>query len=359
MILYRVFPRDFTAIQAVDGLSRFMPIPIKDLLDTYISSSVQSIILEYPYVDKDYRDTYYNDFAKRHAEFDRNCVRLHFFTNTFSSVNEIQESTLSNFNNAYRGFIVLRDTKVALTTIGRSYLHPTVLNHRADGFISLIEINVHIYGFEFQIKAFPWMQQDANVTRCAHVALWSIIRFYSDKLPIYAEKTLYQITRLLQSEKRTNPSCGMTLAQVSQVFKDCNFFPEIYPAPLFNLPLMLYTLVESGIPSIAALTLTSGAGHAVALIGHGPVQSAQTFCTGKTGIINCHELIPFLIASDDNYLPYTRISKYAIATPDPDGHIYSYGNISALIVPYYDKMLLDITSIFGGNGYTGCLRAYP
>jgi hypothetical protein len=357
MIYYRVFNKNFSEIQKITGV-RLISDAIKTELDSGISSVVKRIVFEYPYIDKDFRDTFYNDFSKRHVEFDRQCVRLHFFTNEFDDISELNESTYEIFNKSYMGFIVLRDTLVA--TLGRSYLDPKILEFRSKGFASLSKTQVNLYGYEFTINAFPWMRQDGNVSRCAHIALWSVIRYYSDRYSIYAEKTLYQITRLLQSERRTNPSIGMSLAQISQVLKDCNFFPEIYlidtcanPAYFFRI---LYSVVESGLPSIAALQGPLGDGHAVALFGHGKLNNADNYCKRyKDGIVDCCELVPYLIASDDNQLPYTMIAHDPSAVSGTHGNIYSCSNIFGLIVPYHEKMLLDITSIFGGKIYDGCL----
>jgi hypothetical protein len=355
MILYEVTERNFANIQGITG-KRHLPDETLEEIDFFISTKVKRIIIEYPYVDKDYRDTYYNDFAKRHAEFDRQCVRLHLFSHEFKDISELNETTFSTFQNGYQGFIVLRDTKV--NTLGRSYIAPAIVNHRSTGYMSLSFTKVHINGFEFTVKAFPWMHQDGNVSRCAHVALWSVIRYFSDRYPSYSERLLYQITRLLQSERRTNPSCGMTLAQMSQVLKDCNFFPEIYPVEVFEPAFfnrLLYTIVESGIPSVTALKGSCGEGHAVALLGHGPLKNAVETCKTRTGIVDCYELVPYLIASDDNFLPYTKIVSHSADVTNLHGNNYSYENVCALIVPYYEKMLLDIASIFGGKLYKGCL----
>jgi hypothetical protein len=49
------------------------------LLRQSLSDNVQYMLLEYPYVDKDFRSTYYSDFSKRHKKIDRNSYRVHLF----------------------------------------------------------------------------------------------------------------------------------------------------------------------------------------------------------------------------------------------------------------------------------------
>lgn len=50
-------------------------------------------MIENPYVDKDFRDSYYNDFSKRHLSVDRNSYRIFLFSDT-----------------GYLGFLTLRNT---------------------------------------------------------------------------------------------------------------------------------------------------------------------------------------------------------------------------------------------------------
>ncbi len=357
MILFRTFKRNFGEIQKLVG-SRFLTAQLLPLLVQRINTSIRRIVVEYPYVDKDYRDTYYHDFSKRHGDFDRNCVRLHFFTNEFNDILiDLTNDTYHQFRFGYGGFMVLRDTKVG--TGGRSYLEPTAIGNRADGFLCVEETSSHLRGFRFQARAFPWMQQDGNITRCAHVALWSIIRYFTDKYPYYPEITLHRITELLESEQRKNPSIGMTIEQIAQIFRDSRFFPGIYFREAMSdvsFNRLLYVMIESGLPYVAALSRGTGEGHAIAIIGHGPVSNAESILAGKNGIVDTSELVDYLIASDDNHLPYTRVEKDSGRILNSNGHVYGYGNIHAVVVPFYEKMFLDICAIFGGANYQGCLQ---
>jgi hypothetical protein len=357
MILIRTFPRNFKDLQELVG-SRFLSDQLVACINQRIDARIRRIVIEYPYVDKDYRDTYYNDFSKRHGVFDRNCIRLHFFVNEFSDIlNDLTNDTYPLFRDSYRGFIILRDTKVR--TIGRSYLDPNVITKRAEGFMCVEKISAHLRGFNFSARAFPWMQQDGNITRCAHVALWSIIRYFSDKYSYYPEITLHQITEMLESEQRKNPSVGMTIEQIAQVFRDSRFSPGIYFRETMSdnsFNRLLYVIIESGLPYVATLTQGTGEGHAIAIIGHGPVSDAVAELDGRNGIVDTCELVDYLIASDDNHLPYTRVEKNSTHILNKNGHLYAYSNIGAVVVPYYEKMFLDISAIFGGTKYKGCLE---
>lgn len=109
-------------------------------------------------------------------------------------------------------------------------------------------------------------------------------------------------------------------------------------------------------PFVAALTNGNGEGHAIAIIGHSPVQSAVDLLAGKLGIVDTFELVNYLVASDDNHLPYSRVEKNNKNIVQTNGNIYCYKNIGAAVVPFYEKMFLDVCAIFRGNNYLGCLE---
>lgn len=143
MITYRNFDRNFSDIQAVVG--QYMPDFIRDDLESEVSDSIKQIVLEYPYIDKDFRDTYYNDFSKRFENISKDSVRLHLF---YEKDKHTQES--------YAGFLTLRDTKVY--TIGRSYISPKALKNFEEGYFCLADYRVLFKGEELTVSAFPWMQ---------------------------------------------------------------------------------------------------------------------------------------------------------------------------------------------------------
>jgi len=341
MITFRVYPRDFQRIQADVG--GFMPNYVRDVLSTGLSDDIKTVILEYPYVENDYRDTYYNDFSKRFAYFDKNSVRLHFFDVEIPNVDLIVEN-----QEHYLGFITLRDTKI--NTIGRSYLSPNAIRNVRNIFCVLAEYIVHIKGYELKVKAFPWMQQDVNVSVCAHIATWSVIRYFSHKYTYYPQRTLYQIVNLLSANTRKTPSTGLTVLQMSEILSKSAFYPEIYLRKVIDeafsdnsFDKFLYVLIESGIPYIAGTS-----NHAFVVIGHGQLSKAKpqnlldslVACVQNSHIIDSSELVNELITSNDNYLPYATVTK------NKGTNNLSYKDITSITVPFYEKMFLDIKSIY-------------
>ena len=51
-------------------------------LSNGISNAVKGVLIERNYIDKDYRSTYYNFYAKKGQHYRADCVRLHFFDET-------------------------------------------------------------------------------------------------------------------------------------------------------------------------------------------------------------------------------------------------------------------------------------
>lgn len=330
MINYRTYDRDFNRIQEDVGI--FMPDFAREELDKGISDSVKEIILEYPYIDKDFRDTFYNDFSKRFENIQKDSIRIHLFyeKNVYSEKN-------------YAGFLTLRDTKVF--TIGRSYLDPRALKNFQPGYFCLAEFPVLFKGDEFKVRAFPWMQQDGNVSICAHIAAWGVVRYFSQKYPFYPEKTLHEIT-VHDSPTRRIPSKGATVDQIAQILQKNRFDPEVYirqvtPEETIYNPeefnRLIYTFVESGIPYIAGLRERR---HAVAVIGHGELSEVDSVFQEGQGIVDSYELIESIIISDDNFLPYEMAYNYEKASS------IKFDDIDVLVVPFYQKMYLDVDFLY-------------
>ena len=48
-----------------------------------LSDAIKGILIERNYIDKDYRSTYYNFYAKKAQRYRPDCVRLHFSMKRF------------------------------------------------------------------------------------------------------------------------------------------------------------------------------------------------------------------------------------------------------------------------------------
>jgi hypothetical protein len=344
MITYNLIDFDLEKLKILVG--DFLTEEDKEILKKSISSSiVKSFLIEHPFVCKDYRDKYYNDFSKRFGEFRRYSLRIHLFSKSPDEIGDVEHLTRNITQNQdyYLGYFVLRDTKK--NSLGTTYINPKAyIGYNKENNYVLSKYPVHIYGSELFVDAFPWMQQDGNVTRCAQVSIWSVVRYFSQKYPKYSEQTAYQISSLAEYDTRKVPSKGLTVNQISQILSKCGFSSEIYmreyvdknSKDLFNK--ILYSSIESGMPCIAGLEDKK---HAVVVVGHGPINSAIKYCRFKKGIYDSSNLVSTLIISDDNYLPYLPILYNGRCDS-----VYSIKDIDSIVVPFYNRMYLDVIYIY-------------
>lgn len=329
---------DLNCIQSYVG-KKFLSDNTKILLQKGISPNVKVCMIENPYVDKDFRDSYYNDFSKRHLSVDRNSYRIFLFSDT-----------------GYLGFITLRNTPPV--NIGRSCIHPKACSHVKTGYYCLSKFSSYVKGSELQSLSFPWMQQDINSSVCAHIALWAIIRYISTKKSQYKEYTLHKISTLGEKNSRKVPSKGLTIEEIAQTFTKAGHSTEVYNKSVFKDILfyrICYSMIESGLPYVAGLLSKR---HAISIIGHGTIslpkkeridelmQTNSPNCikiNEKNCILDLGDYVDYYIGSDDNYLPYIPIQAF---DEELKGCIHTLNDIDSIIVPLHEKMYLDISHIY-------------
>jgi hypothetical protein len=299
------------------------------LIQSYLKDVVKTVVIEKNYMDADYRDTYFNFFASKFAQYPSKTIRVNFFN---SKISPRMLFKLEQYQKDYIGFIILRPNRVA--PIGRTILDPSKLPF-VSGHICTAEYPVHILGAELIAKGFPYMSQDTDVTVCAHAACWMIFRYFSQRYSRYAEKWPYEVTQLTKdvSTGRLVPSKGLTAYQVTEMFSNFGFSPEIYirsqQPDLFNH--LLYMYVESGLPVVAALSKYS---HAITIIGHISDYNIPVKITPASSDI----FLSGFIANDDNFLPYHAIRKDDPIPANGYWSRFSIDEIDTFIVPLYEKI---------------------
>src|ERR1700752_5066595 len=94
--------------------SEFNPGKVAKTLSLGISDAVKGVLIEYNYIDKDYRSTYYNFYSKKGQYYRSDCVRLHFFDQTVA----FDDATCAlvcpdrQIEEHYFGYMVLRPTGI-------------------------------------------------------------------------------------------------------------------------------------------------------------------------------------------------------------------------------------------------------
>lgn len=328
-------------------------------LQHFFGGKCDMIQVENPYSDKDYLSTYYIHYSKKYRDFPKKCYRIHLY-----------------FNEQYCGFVTLRPT--CHRKIGRSYIHPLILLNKPEQkensetvidksaqsyYLMAANFKANILGDVNEVLAFPWMHQEPDVSCCAHVALWSIIRYFGNRHSSYSDATLGDVVEKIQySYDRKIPTRGLREEQISNLLIQYGFSTLIRSNRVND---EIFTYIESGLPVIGIIPTDNDEAHAVCLIGHGPVHKVDNFKglfekyeietkdnkvqTITTDIILSTKFLDSLIVNDDNYLPYRlvykKVKELEHCDPDYDPK-YIVDNIKSFIIPLYEKMQLPYNEVY-------------
>lgn len=310
----------------------FAPHEIIKSLKGAISPAVKGVLIEYGYVDKDYRSTFYHFYAKKGRRYRADCVRLHFFDELVSYDVALTDLVCGDGRpqDHYFGYVVLRPTLSA--TLGRSILSPDI-RQGARGLTIHADHQTHLLGYKLSVTGFPSMAQHTDISVCAHVSCWAILRHFSERFSQHREHLIHEITMLAHpfDPGGLTPALGLDVLQAERIFHAAGSYPLVVHKKedkdaSFMSQLMAY--LESGFPLFVAMEDPNLA-HAIVVIGHAwsdfpsgpPFKAAHAF-----------EQLESLIVVDDNQLPYHCIPK-AGSSPG-----YGFENFSTFIVPLPDKI---------------------
>lgn len=215
-------------------------------------------LMEYPYVEEYYRDSYYSFYSRKHIESNRNCFRISFFENTVNENNYYK----TNLTNTFLGYVVLRPTPKRV--IGYTFLSPRIYTDN-DFSICVCKRNVSIMGRFLEVTGFPFCGQDGEMSSCAENAIVVMFDYFSRRYNKYARILPSQIAAQLSDSllNRKQPSIGLDMDTVSNIIENMGMAtrryirkkndtegPECLCTEQFNALLQIF--VESGIPIYAS-----------------------------------------------------------------------------------------------------------
>lgn len=313
-----------------------------DELKQYLGLKCNKLIVEFPYADKDYLSTFYIHYAKKYKEYSKGCYRLHVFN-----------------NDDYFGFITLRHT--AVKKIGRTYLHPSLLLDQ-NAYLMSGKFAANVVGSEASIECFPWMHQENDISTCAHVALWSTLRYFGNRQSNYADMTMGGICDKIQFNlDRKTPCRGLSTRQISNLLMQYNFSTLIRHKDK-NMNARQYlneilSYVESGLPLIGIMSKSE---HAVCIIGHGEINLEYNdiqlrdlcerveYAEKKTDIILSTRFIKSVIVNDDNYFPYRSVycNVNDLSKNQEIDPFYGLDNVDYFVIPFYEKMQITYNEVY-------------
>lgn len=352
----RVFPISHLRESLIDVLSGFFrldPAMLDQQFSRYLRDWFEQlrddlyVCIEAPYVDRVYRDSYYMYYASKYGFYDRDCVKVSFFSTAISETDFRSAEGYGRLTNHYLGFCVLRPTEPNF--IGRNVIHPdTFKQNRSFSYCSAL-FRSSANCLRFSVEGFPHSSQDGETYSCAETTLWSLMEYFGHKYEEYSPVKPSQIHRVLRSlaYERQIPSRGLTIPQISFVLKsfglECRIYSkEEYGDDFFAL---MSCYLSSGVPLVVGMDdFNSSTGHQ---IGHALLAIGLSYPSAPkhNGITAPHQLIDLdasvseLVFIDDNFPPYqiANINK-PTAHYQPD---WAQVEIKHFVAPLFPKIYLE------------------
>jgi hypothetical protein len=325
---------------------------IEDGISREINNLIQPLkrqcnfFVEYPYVDKVYRDSYYNYYSSKLRNYERNCIRISIFTKKITNSDFRHSQSLESLRKHYRGFFVVRPTHPFI--IGRTVISPEALSN--NNFLTCkTPYPVTSNGIKFNVEGFPYSSQDTETISCAETTLWSISEYFGYKyaeykplLPSTINKTLEDLTY-----QRLLPSRGLDVNKISYVLKDLGFGTRIYSRNSFGNEFdeLFSIYVESGIPIVVAMDNYDKYGngdfaHALLCVGREKFDTNMIKSLKKTnGYYDLDKINKKYVFIDDNHPPYqlATLSNPAVNYKKKLPNC----SVNHFIAPLYPKIYLD------------------
>ena len=308
-------------------------------------------LIEYPYVDKLYRDSFYNYFSSKHYPYKRDTIRVSIFSKEITPKMFLENSHHEILQNNYLGNFIVRPLKSSI--FGRSHINPVAL--KKDSLICSFEATSMVLGIKLTSKGFPHCSQDSETISCAETTIWSLMEYFGNRYAEYKPTLPSNIISTLKSLsfQRQLPSNGLTINQISYALREFGFGTRIYAREFYkeDFDNITYHYIESGIPVVLGLE-TDALGHATIAVGRNSKRKdinsktkreSITIDGGVVNFIDFAETIDKLIIQDDNLSPYSELSIDNIGgLYEADSEERDY-QVKFLIVPLYPKIYLEST----------------
>ncbi len=328
---------------------------INPLIETNIAKIVDELneniycFIEYPYVDKVYRDSYYNYYASKHYTYQRDCIRVSLFECEINQDDFLDEQNHQKLRDNYLGYFIIRPTINAL--LGRSIIDPKAFINNGVSICNCKSTTL-VYGVKLDVVGFPYSSQDGESIKCAETTIWAIMEYFGTKYPDYKPALPGIIHNTLKSVsvQRQLPSNGLTMDQISFALREFGFGTRIYSFDPYDEQIysIVDSYVESGIPVIIGLE-SKNLGHVVICIGKKNEDTIDfKYAKKRKIIINGKQLhyystsdIPSkYVIQDDNLIPYRLIDLMNPGDHYSDAESRSY-TIDSVVVPLYPKIYLE------------------
>lgn len=329
----------------------FSDIDLEHTLSEYLDELRDDLyfLVEFPYVDKVYRNSYYHYYASKHSAYQRDCIRVSIFGAKVGADDFWDPRCHQQLQEHFLGYFVLRPIRAIF---GRSLIKPSAFEQR-DFHICREKAISLIFGVKLECTGFPHSSQDGETISCAETTVWALMEYFGNRYAEYKPVLPSQILKVMEQHatQRQLPSGGLTMDEISYVLKQYGFGPRLYSEQRYSdpLPEIVDAYIESGIPLMVGLeSQTGGLGHVVVLIGkqYSKPDFSKTVTRNVSGFgrqVAYYDAADFAskyVIQDDNLPPYRLVplSEPGMHYLDADSKSYQ---IDHVVVPLYPKIYLE------------------
>jgi len=314
-------------------------------------------LIEFPYVDRIYRDSYYLYYSSKYGKYNRDCIKVSIFSTKILQSDFRGAEAINNLQKSYKGFFIIRPTEPSF--LGRNHINPHAFEISNFGYCPVM-VNSTANGIKLEVKGFPHASQDGETHSCAETTIWAIMEYFGTKYPDYTPVKPSQIHHLLRlmAYERQIPSSGLSVYQISFALKELGFGCKVYAKQAYSsdFEILLDMYVNSGIPLIAGLDdfneeKSNNLGHAVLIIGKKQTQpefnefkhlkkhQEQSLQAKQITLFDLNCTLAEYVFVDDNHPPYQMATADLPVKHYPD--LWKNVKIKHLVVPLYPKIYLE------------------
>lgn len=196
-----------------------------------LSNNKYTVVYEPYYIDKVYRDEFYEFYSRRHFVMPSYTRRFTFIQGEYSYDELLECENREEIEKNIYGFAVLKPTK----TFGRIIINANKVL-AGNNYVMTTKFKTTVMGHKYTIDAFPLSDQDIELMTCAETNIWMIMEYYGNRYEHY--KTLLP-SEMLQIVKRNAynrvlPSEGLDVEQQSKIFLNNGMTPVVYEKEVYN-----------------------------------------------------------------------------------------------------------------------------
>lgn len=302
-------------------------------LDNYLGHDglcANYVVAERDYINKDYLTDYSLYYSSCFSEYDKVCVRLHFFT--FSG-------NLETFKQYFIEFIMSSSERPEFCT--KNYLGYIVVKPTPNNFIGFTllrdlnfnvgnkcyssnrhywgekEYSIHIFGKLITLRTLAFQEQDKNVAACATIAIWCMFQCAAEDYYVILRSPIqitYESGITANDGSRLIPNKGLSIIQMAGAItknnmateaRDVEDFAEAKAtvfSKTFNdyLKKLIYAYSPIRLPVILAIKDENGILHAITING---------FFEDNTDFASSGRFLKIFNRKGEVYWNSSRISK--------------------------------------------------